>query len=360
MFPTRITDRREVDLQSRRSHLMEEVERFSDLEIASALREEVEIIDRAIDEINRRRHDIEASGGSGELYRRYITKMTRTEGSIQTIEWILNQLDLHRAHAHHFHDRISWAKAVCHEILEVLGISVACYPVVSDGYSLLPIMDDNHYIIFIPSGVDPLPTMPILAHEMAHTVLDRRSRPRAFNDRFYELRRRLEDEGDQVVSDFYENWTQWYDELFCDVCGFFVFGPAYAASVFAHLLSPHPHRIHRNVVPGESDLHPPDALRIEVVNGLIEDHLPPELQELIQPFQMEFDAHLEQFQEPRVYRRWIDAELVAAITDAGKSAVGDELADLCNQIVTETTPSEVAEMEHRLRVNQYWLAGEVP
>lgn len=345
-------------MEVRFEHLQNEVERFSDLTISSAFEEYFSTLQDTFGEIDSRRSDVEANPDNDALYQRYLSKVISAEADISDLELVLTHLDLYTHHRDRWPDRIQHVEEICEELTDAFGLSVTCLPVVRENYALLPLLDDEFYVIYIPRGRNIVPTTPVLAHEVAHALLDQRSsRSSEFNQRFSELRRQMDSE--RTEQDFHENWTHWYRELFCDVAGFFAFGPGYVCAQLHHLLSRNPYLIQRNVGVEDETLHPPDALRVNVITDLADEYLPRDLQEPLEGIRKEYAQHLRCFEESKrsFYDDWADDELVdAVISDA--TGVNTELDQLCDLIRNGTDPSDAPEFEFRLKANRYWLDAD--
>jgi len=354
-LPTRIIDHRENDLEARFEHLQEEAERFLDLTINSAFEEYFSNIRDAFEEIDGRRSDVEANPDNDALYQRYLSKVISAESDISDLELGLTHLDLYSHHRDRWPGRIQHVEEICKELTDAFDLSVTCFPVIRENYSLLPLLDDEFYMIYVPRGRNIVPTTPILAHEVAHALLDQRSsRSREFNQRFSELRRQMGSE--RTERDFHANWTHWYSELFCDAAGFFAFGPSYVCAQLHHLLSRNPYFIQRDVSVEDETLHPPDALRVNVITDLVDDYLPVELQEPLEDIREEHTQHLRCYEESKrpFYDEWVDGRLVdGVISDA--AVVNTQLDQLCDHILNGSDPSDVPALEFRLKANRYWL-----
>lgn len=354
-MPSRIADHREEDLRARFEHLQDEIERFSDLPISDKFDEYFESIQERFTDIERRRSDVEANSDGGRLYRRYLSKLISTEEDIENLELVLTHLDLHSHHRQHSSERIQRTEAICDELTDAFEITATCLPVVRENYALLPLLDSEYYVIYIPRGRDIVPTTPLLAHEVAHAILDQRSsRSEKFNERFAELRRRMDSE--RTERDFHENWDYWYDELFCDVAGFFAFGPSYVYAQLHHLFNNRPYQIRRDVRVDDDYLHPPDALRVDVVTDLADEYLPQQLQDLLGPIREAYATHQQQYAEykPSFYDTWADEQLIDAIIEDAEG-VCSELDQLCQHLLDGTDPEDTDEFRYRIKANQYWL-----
>jgi hypothetical protein len=354
-LPTRIIDHRESDLEARFEHLQEEAERFSELTISSAFDEYFSNIRSAFEKIDSRRSDVEANPDNDALYQRYLSKVISAEADISDLELVLTHLDLYTHHRDRWPDRIQHVEEICEELTDAFGLSVTCFPVIRENYALLPLLDDDFYVIYVPRGRSLVPTTPILAHEVAHALLDQRSsRSHEFNQRFSELRRQMDHE--RTERDFHGNWSHWYSELFCDVAGFFAFGPSYVCAQLHHLLSRNPYFIQRDVGVEDDTLHPPDALRVTVITDLADEYLPKQLREPLEDIRAEYTQHLQCYEESKrpFYDEWADDELVnAVISDA--AGVNTQFDQLCSHIQNGSDPSDVPEFEFRLKANRYWL-----
>lgn len=354
-LPTRIIDHRESDLEERFEHLQEETERFSDLTISTVFEEYFSTIRETFGKIDSRRSDVEANPENNVLYQRYISKVISAEADISDLELVLTHLDLYTHHRDRWPDLIQHVEEICDELTEAFDLSVTCFPVIRENYALLPLIDDEFYVIYAPRGRNIVPTTPILAHEVAHAVLDQRSsRAPEFNQRFSQLRRQMDSE--RTEQDFHENWMHWYRELFCDVAGFFAFGPGYVFAQLHHLLSRNPYLIQRNVGVEDETLHPPDALRVSVITDLVDEYLPRELQIPLKGIREEYTQYLQCYEDSKqpFYDEWADDELIdAVISDA--AGVNTQLDRLCNHLQNGSDPSDVPNFEFRLRANRYWL-----
>ncbi|WP_254824325.1 hypothetical protein [Haloglomus halophilum] len=350
----RIPEYRESILEEHYVALQREVEKYSDRPISTVLEHKIESIGDDIDKIEHRRQNFRASEDDQRLYSRYIAKLDTVQGHIEELERTLTYLELHDTHRQRFSERVCLADYICTEITEALNLEISCLPVVRDGYALLPLFGDEYHIVFIPRGEELLPQAPILAHEVAHPLLLRAQKSPSFTDRFGKLRRSIDDDGRK--RDFYENWLQWYEELFCDVVGFFVFGPAYAFALLHHLFEQKPFRISRNVTPRDNALHPPDALRIRTTLDLVDEQLSPELREPLEPLRTEYERHLSRLSDsrPSYYDEWADDELVAGTVTTARNAAEYELEQLCTELRNGTDPNEADGMQYRLEANYYW------
>jgi hypothetical protein len=354
-LPTQIIDHREDDLEARFKHLQEEVERFSDLSISSKFEEYFLNIRGTFEKIDSRRSDVEANINNDALYQRYLSKLISAEDDISDLELVLTHLDLYTHHKALSAGQIQHAEEICGELTDAFGLTATCLPVIRENYALLPLLDNEFYVIYIPRGRDIVPTTPILAHEVAHAILDQQpSRSHEFNQRFSELRRQMS--SDRTKRDFHENWTHWYRELFCDIAGFFAFGPSYVCAQLHHLLSRNPYLIQRNVGIEDETLHPPDALRANVVTDLADEHLPREIRDPLQGIREEYNQHLQRCKASKrsFYDEWVDDQLIdAIISDA--ATVNAQFDRLCDLILSGSNPSDSPEFEYRLKSNQYWL-----
>lgn len=354
-MPTRITDHREDDLEARFGHLQEEIERFSHLSISSKFEEYFSNIQSTFEEIDSRRSNFQADPENASLYKRYLSKIISAEADISDLELVLTHLDLYTHHRDRSPEQIQRVEEICGELTDAFGLTVTCLPVIRENYALLPLLNNEYYVIYIPRGRDIVPTTPILAHEVAHALLDQRSsRSREFNQRFSELRRQMK--SDRTERDFHENWTHWYRELFCDVAGFFAFGPSYVYAQLHHLLSRNPYRIQRNVGIEDETLHPPDALRINIVTDLADEYFPKELLDPLQEIREEYSQHLQRYEDskPSFYDQWVDDQLIDAVISDG-AATNDQLDQLCDHILEDSNSSDTPGFEYRLKANRYWL-----
>jgi hypothetical protein len=173
-LPTRIIDHREDDLAERFEHLQEEAERFSDLPIRTAFDEYFTEIRETFEAIDSRRSDVEANPDNEALYQRYLSKVISAEADISDLELVLTHLDLFTYHGERWSDRIQHVEEICEELTDAIGLSVTCFPVIRENYALLPLLDDEFYVIFVPRGRDIVPSTPT----KSNTAPTTRGRPR--------------------------------------------------------------------------------------------------------------------------------------------------------------------------------------
>lgn len=354
-MPSRIAERREEELEERLDHLRREIDRFSEYSISDDFNAAFSEILAGFDEIAERKSDAEENQNDYRLYQRYLAKVLSTEAEIAQLERVLTFLELHAHHKEQSRDVFQRVEAICDEVVESFGLTVTTYPVLQEDYSLLPLLDDQYYVVFVPRGRELLPTIPILAHEIAHSVLDRTdARSAEFVDRFKKLRDRMSSE--QAERDFHQNWDHWYDELFCDILGFYAFGPSYVCSQLHHLLTGNPYRIDRDIGVENETLHPPNALRVDLITDLAEEHLPQELYEELEPLRTEYSEYLASYsgRKPSVYDEWVDDQLVEAVV-ADTGSFRRQFDDLCSHLLGGTDPEDAPAFEHRIRANRHWL-----
>lgn len=356
-MPTRILKQREQDLGVRFRHLQSEISRFSDHSISSKFEERFAVIDKGFTEVERRRTDVEANPKEDALYQRYLRKLLSVEADIEELELVLTHVELCSHHRDLSSDRVGRCEAICDELSEAYDLTANFLPVVQDSYALLPILDKEYYVVYLPRGQDIVPTIPILAHEVAHAIIDQGSvMGHSFIERFRELRQRMST--DHAERDFHENWSDWHEELFCDVTGFFAFGPSYVYAQLVHLLSQRPYQIQRDISIKDQTLHPPDALRYEVVTELADEFLPAEVLSDLVPFRREYRDHLDRYEDskPSFYDDWADDQLVNAVINDGKQ-LKSSLDQLCDHLLNNVEPEEAPAFEYRIRANQYWLTN---
>lgn len=354
-MPSRIAERREAELEDRLDHLRREINRFSEYSISDDFDAAFSEILEGFDEIAERKSDAEENRNDDRLYQRYLAKVLSTEAEIAQLETVLTFLELHAHHKEQSRDALRRVEAICDEVVDSFELSVTTYPVLQEDYSLLPLLDNQYYVVFVPRGREFLPTIPILAHEIAHSVLDQTdARSAEFVNRFRELRDRMSSQ--QSERDFHQNWDHWYDELFCDILAFYAFGPSYVCSQLHHLLTGRPYRIDRDIGVENETLHPPNALRVDVITDLAEENLPQELLQELEPLRAEYDEHLSRCSgtKPSVYDEWVDNRLVNAVV-ADAEPFRSQFDDLCSYLLDGTDPEDAPAFEHRIRANRHWL-----
>lgn len=298
-----------------------------------------------------------------ELYEEYLGAIDTVALELQVLEVELVYLDLHQYQRHSAtSDRLDHASSLSSELADTFGMDITVLPVIWDGFAIDP-LDENLpatgdlsqiYVLILPrTQSDPEFYAPIIAHELAHAVLDRQE---DLKGDFYNVLRDVQRRTRQEIDDethFARSWRTWFEELFCDACGVLTFGPAYLSSLARHLYHPNPYYIESNA---DRDLHPPPALRFDLVMDL-SDELFPDLLDGIRDDRIAFERHLDALEHsrPRIYDTYDYGELRTFITQEVPAVVDHDLEALVDDITNGVTPDDRPERSHRLAANQYWL-----
>lgn len=298
-----------------------------------------------------------------ELYEEYLAAIDSVASELQVLEIELVYLDLHQYQRNSTaSDRLDHASSLSSELEDTFGIDITVLPVIWDGFAIDP-LDDNIpatgelsqiYVLILPrTQSEPELYAPILAHELAHAVLDRQQ---SLKTDFYNVVRDVQRRTRQEIDDethFARSWRAWFEELFCDACGVLTFGPAYLSSLARHLHHSNPYYIEKDV---DRDLHPPPALRFDLVMNLSNEFFP-QLMEGIRDDQIAFERHLNALEhsQPRIYDTYDYRDLRTFITQEVPEAVEHDLEGLVDDISAGVTPGDRPERAHRLAANQYWL-----
>ena len=297
------------------------------------------------------------------LYEDYLRAIGDVALTCEALETELVALDLNRYQRETPNCRyITFADELSAELKNAYDLEITTIPVVWDGFEIYP-LDENlpetgelshTYVMVLPrSQTEPEVFAPIIAHELAHAVLDRHEDLRAeFNSAIWEMQDRTRLDPDDRTH-FARSWRAWFEELFCDACGILTFGPAYLSSLVRYLVNWYPYHIEGDL---DSDLHPPDALRYEVVLGMAEEYFP-ELVDDNRDDQIAYDRHLRALEHtrPRNYDSYDYDYLRDFIPEEVPSAVTHDLDALIDDIHAGVDPEESQERSLRLAVNQFWL-----
>jgi len=316
-----------------------------------------------------RAYDQEPDGeATHELYEEYLRAIDTVASKLQVLEWELVYLDLHQYQRNSAtSSRLDHASSLSSELEDAYEIDITVFPVIWDGFSFDP-LDENIpgtgdlsqiYVLILPrTQSDPEFYAPILSHELAHAVLDRQDE---LKTDFYNLVRDVQRRTRQEIDDeahFARSWRTWLEELFCDTCGVLTFGPAYLSSIVRHLHHSNPYYIEKDA---DRDLHPPPALRFDLVMDLSDEFFP-ELMDGIRDDRIAFERHLDALEHsrPRIYETYNYSELRTFITEEVPEAVDHDLESLVNDISVGVPPEDRPERTRRLAANRYWLETYSP
>lgn len=298
-----------------------------------------------------------------ELYEEYLGAIDTVALELQVLETELVYLDLHQYQRRSdTSGRLDHASSISSELEDAFGIDITVLPVIWNGFAIDP-LDENIpatgdlsqiYALILPrTQSDPEVYAPIFAHEIAHAVLDRHDDLRTdFNTVVREVQGRTRQEIDDEAQ-FARSWRAWFEELFCDACGVLTFGPSYLASLVRHLHHSNPYYIEEDP---DGDLHPPPALRFDLVMELSDEFFP-DLLDGIRDDRIAFERHLDALEHsrPRIYDTYDYGELRTFITQEVPATVDHDLETLVDDIEDGVTPDNRPERSHRLAANQYWL-----
>jgi hypothetical protein len=298
-----------------------------------------------------------------ELYEEYLGAIDAVASELQVLEFELVYLDLDQYQRNSTTSSLlDHASSLSSELEDAFGIDITVLPVIWDGFAIDP-FDENIpatgdlsqiYVLILPrTQSDPEFYAPILAHELAHAVLDRQD---DLKTDFYNVVRSVQRRTRQEIDDeahFARSWRAWFEELFCDACGVLTFGPAYLSSLARHLHHSNPYYIEKNT---DRDLHPPPALRFDLVMNLSDEFFA-DLIDGIRDDRIAFERHLDALEHsrPRIYETYDYGELRTFITQEVPAAVDHDLEALVDDLTAGVTPDDRPERAHRLATNQYWL-----
>lgn len=298
-----------------------------------------------------------------ELYEQYLSAIGSVASELQVLEIELIYLDLYQYQIHSSEsDRLAHLRDLSSEIQEVFDINITTLPVIWDDFTIAPI-DENIpatgelsqiYALVLPrTQSDPELYAPIIGHEIAHVVLDRQE---DLKMRFYNIVSEVQRQTRQDIDDkthFARSWRDWFVELFCDTCGVLAFGPAYLSALVWYLHRSNPYYIEKSL---NRDLHPPDALRFDVVIELCEEMFP-DLMNGIRDDRIAFERHLNALEHsrPRIYETYDYDELRNFVIREVPDVVEHDLEALVDDITAGVDPDERPERSLRLATNRYWL-----
>ncbi|MDZ7688588.1 MAG: hypothetical protein U5J64_07695 [Halobacteriales archaeon] len=303
-----------------------------------------------------------------ELYEEYLAAIDVVASELQVLEFELVYLDLHQyQHNSTMSNRLNHASSLSSELENVFGIDVTVLPVIWDGFAVDP-LDENIpatgqlsqiYVLILPrTQSEPEFYAPIIAHELAHAILDRQQ---ALKTEFHNVVRDVQSRTRQAIDNethFARSWRAWFEELFCDTCGVLTFGPAYLSSLIRHLHHSNPYYIEKDI---DRDLHPPPALRFDLVKDLGDEFFP-DLMDSIHDDRIAFERHLDALEHsrPRIYDTYDYDELRTFVTQEVPNEVNHDLEALVEDISAGVNPNDSSNRTHRLATNEYWLETYPP
>ena len=349
---TILGERRENRLRIRYERLNTALAAISVPAVAEVLSPAVDDIQQDLAVARARWESFAGSDGQDEqMYERYMRMLDRAEQGLEDIEFVLSYVRLHEYHTDQFSDQVATTVEVCDQVSEVFDVDAVFLPIIQEEYALLPLVRNDVHAVFLPHDPETGYAGPLIAHEVAHVVVDEIDRPPAFDDRVQQL---WEPMSPGNAQDFLFNWHQWFDELFCDACGFFTFGPAYLHAILSYLYRSRPYIIQHNVT-GNEDLHPPDYLRYELLKHLAYRHLSAPFALTNSPVIDAFETHGEllQSQKPREYDDWTDQELLDHVEETALFAL--EVTDSTVFTAQGDNPKKEHLSESQKAANNYWL-----
>lgn len=309
-----------------------------------------------------------AAEATHELYEEYLGAIDTVAAELQVLEIELVYLDLHQYQCNsNISSRLNHAMDLSSELETTVGLDITVLPVIWDGFEIPP-LDENIpatgelsqiYVLILPrTQSNPVLYAPIIGHELAHAVFDRQQ---ALKTEFYNVVRDVQSRTRHEIDDethFARSWRTWFEELFCDACGVLTFGPAYLSSLARHLHHSNPYYIEKD---GDRDLHPPPALRFDLVMDLGGEFFP-DLMEGIRDDRIAFERHLDALEHsrPRIYDTYDYDELRDFINLEVPDVVDHDLEALVEDITAGVNPDDRPERAHRLAANQYWLETYPP
>lgn len=287
-------------------------------------------------------------------YERYVRQLDFAQGYLDSIEKTISYVQLFHEQNKESSGSLDHGRQLFTELANDVGIDVEIIPIKWDGYTLLPIIEAELYVLWLPRERNYQRHAPMIGHELGHAVLDHMDQTptQEFRDRLEEFIEPFPDERrDQV---FYA-WNQWFDELFCDGMGFFCFGPAYALSAIEQFQHTDPYFFPDQIGPN-TEFHPPDALRFRFINELSRRWLPESMYQNTLSYRREFEQHLElrSNEKPAFYDRWIDDELLSIIVSDAEHR-GPQLQLLIEALSNESLEQVVSSHRHRMASNEYWV-----
>lgn len=303
-----------------------------------------------------------------ELYEEYLAAIDSVASELQVLEFELVYLDLHQYQRNSTTPRrLDHASSLSSELEDTFDIDITVLPVIWDGFATDP-LDENIpatgelsqiYVLILPrTQSEPEFYAPIIAHELAHAVLDRHQPLKtAFYNAVRDVQRRTRQEIDDETH-FARSWRAWFDELFCDACGVLTFGPAYLSLLTRHLHHSNPYYIEKDF---DRNLHPPPALRFDLVKDLSDEYFP-DLMEGIRDDRIAFERHLDTLEHSRqrIYETYDYGDLRTFITQEVPEAVDHDIEALVDDISAGKNPDDRPERTHRLAANKYWLETYPP
>lgn len=317
-----------------------------------SLKSILEKVDEELEEVERRKKSFESTN-SEEIYKRFLSKLDLVDSNIESLQQSLVYLDTYESQKETWSERLEYTTSVCEELSDPLQIEVDTLPIVWDGYATFDIVSKDFYAIHLPRDKSKEKNSPIIAHELGHAVQDHLdTRNEGFVEKLQELRQDFSD--DMVGRTFFDSWRNWFDELFCDACGFYTFGMAYLSASIHRLYNQTPYEMPNA---GSVSHYPPDVLRYRFIDRLAQDNLPDELYELSKKEREEYEEHLGLLGSRSDGRLddWVDERLLNEIDVMAMENIESDLDALCDDILSEKDPKEVPQRRHRIEANMAWL-----
>jgi hypothetical protein len=322
------------------------------------------------------REQAPASETTRDLYEEYLGSIEKVAFDLQVLEKQLVYLDLNQYQQTLLtSDQLDHVQSLSEELKTALDLNVTTIPVVWNGFAIDPLDyyiratgERSHiYAVILPrTQSDSMRYSPLIGHELGHAVLDRHE---DLESEFYIQIRDVEkrtqsgldhDTNNEVEDEahFVQAWRDWFEELFCDTCGVLTFGPSYLAALVWRLFDSNPYYIERHP---EDSMHPPPALRYELITELIEE-LFPELDGSMSEYRAMFESHLTDLRatRPSDYDAYDYDELRRFVLHEVPDRITHDLDDLIEDIQNGTPPEDSSRRVHRLATNQYWLDSFPP
>lgn len=354
-----LSKRRKEELAEQYSHLQQRVEQVDYLthHRVESLFEDVEV---EFEEARQRLSDLEATIDQDptdsqlrRVYRPFVRKLDGIQGRLSDLQQALLYLETHHQQRPAYEDRLDYVSELCNELDELFDHDVEYLPVVWDGYAAFDIEFREFYAVHVPRDESPILGSPVVAHELGHAVVDHMEQTdrQPFYDRLQDFVEEWDEKKQPLVR---RTWREWFKELVCDACGVLTFGPAYLLILTERLCHSDPYRLPSR---SSSQVHPPDAMRFEFVDGLATEVFPDELYERTDSACDDFRGHLQYSTTapPPEYDSWKDDELHTAVRDATRTRLDTDIAELCSNILNESDPESAPEQQLRLEVNHRWL-----
>lgn len=286
------------------------------------------------------------------VYPPLVKQLDAVQGRIEDIQRALLYLELNHYQTNTYSERLKYVNELCTELTTVLQLDVEILPVIWDGYAIYDIQRGDFYAIHLPRDTSPVHGAPIIGHEFGHILVDQLNQNdhEPFRKRLQEFLTEWPESRQPLVRNA---WREWFNELACDACGLFTFGPAYLLAMVERLIHRNPYEIPRTI----RNEHPPDALRFEFVKTLAEDIFSSEMYEFTEPARETYRDHLRVAvsRVPPAYDDWIDQPLLDAVEHATRSQLSPDLEPLDAALQRDMEPDLSENHELRIEANRYWL-----